>query len=56
MAGSPQGHGYLRPTWTQELLVLVLAEICQAGYPTLLGNPQPCALYRPLKVAASEHV
>jgi transposase len=26
VAGSPQGHGYLRPTWTQELLILVLAE------------------------------
>ncbi|MGZ3357654.1 MAG: IS630 family transposase [Isosphaeraceae bacterium] len=26
VAGSPQGHGYLRPTWTQELLALVLAE------------------------------
>ncbi len=24
--GSPQDHGYRRPTWTQELLVLVLAE------------------------------
>lgn len=24
--GSPQGHGYRRPTWTQELLTLVLAE------------------------------
>ncbi len=24
--GSPQEHGYRRPTWTQELLVLVLAE------------------------------
>jgi transposase len=26
VAGSPQGYGYLRPTWTQELLALVLAE------------------------------
>jgi transposase len=26
LAGSPRKHGYLRPTWTQELLVLVLAE------------------------------
>jgi transposase len=26
VAGSPQDHGYLRPTWTQELLILVLAE------------------------------
>jgi transposase len=26
VAGSPQGYGYLRPTWTQELLILVLAE------------------------------
>jgi len=25
VAGSPRNHGYLRPTWTQELLVLVLA-------------------------------
>ena len=24
--GSPQDHGYQRPTWTQELLILVLAE------------------------------
>src|SRR5262249_33534950 len=24
--GSPQVHGYRRPTWTQELLVLVLAQ------------------------------
>ena len=24
--GSPQEHGYRRPTWTQELLILVLAE------------------------------
>ena len=24
--GSPQEHGYRRPTWTQELLVLVIAE------------------------------
>ena len=24
--GSPQEHGYRRPTWTQELLVLVLGE------------------------------
>jgi transposase len=24
--GSPQDHGYRRPTWTQELLILVLAE------------------------------
>jgi transposase len=23
LAGSPQGHGYQRPTWTQELLILV---------------------------------
>jgi transposase len=26
VAGSPQEHAYLRPTWTQELLVRVLAE------------------------------
>jgi DDE superfamily endonuclease/Winged helix-turn helix len=26
VAGSPQDHGYLRPTWTQELLILVLAQ------------------------------
>jgi hypothetical protein len=26
VAGSPQEHGYLRPTWTQELLISVLAE------------------------------
>jgi transposase len=26
VAGTPQEHGYLRPTWTQELLILVLAE------------------------------
>jgi transposase len=26
VAGSPQGYGYLRPTWTQELLTLVLAQ------------------------------
>ncbi len=26
VAGSPQDHGYLRPTWTQELLTLVLEE------------------------------
>jgi hypothetical protein len=26
VAGSPQGHGFLRPTWTQELLIRVLAE------------------------------
>src|ERR671917_1292628 len=26
VAGSPQGYGYLRPTWTQELLILVLAQ------------------------------
>ncbi len=26
VAGSPQGYSYLRPTWTQELLILVLAE------------------------------
>jgi transposase len=26
VAGSPQDHGDLRPTWTQELLILVLAE------------------------------
>lgn len=26
VAGSPQDHSYLRPTWTQELLILVLAE------------------------------
>ena len=25
LAGSPRDHGYLRPTWTQELLALVLA-------------------------------
>ena len=24
LAGSPRNHGYLRPTWTQELLVRVL--------------------------------
>ena len=24
--GLPQEHGYRRPTWTQELLILVLAE------------------------------
>ena len=24
--GSPQEHGYRRPTWTQELLAMVLAE------------------------------
>jgi transposase len=26
VAGSPQGYGFLRPTWTQELLTLALAE------------------------------
>jgi putative transposase len=26
LEGSPQDHGYRRPTWTQELLILVLAE------------------------------
>jgi transposase len=26
VAGSPQDHGYLRPTWTQELLILVLQQ------------------------------
>jgi len=26
VAGSPQDYGYLRPTWTQELLILVLQE------------------------------
>src|SRR3954447_3625584 len=26
VSGSPQGYGYLRPTWTQELLIRVLAE------------------------------
>jgi transposase len=26
VAGSPRGYGYLRPTWAQELLALVLAE------------------------------
>src|SRR3954465_2293421 len=26
VAGSPRGYGYLRPTWTQELLTLVLAQ------------------------------
>jgi transposase len=26
VAGSPRGYGYLRPTWTQGLLILVLAE------------------------------
>src|SRR5262249_1732221 len=26
VAGSPQEYGYLRPTWTQELLILVLEE------------------------------
>jgi transposase len=26
VAGSPQDYGYARPTWTQELLILVLAE------------------------------
>ncbi len=25
LAGSPRDHGYLRPTWTEELLVRVLA-------------------------------
>ena len=25
LSGSPRDHGYLRPTWTQELLVRVLA-------------------------------
>ena len=29
LEGSPQDHGYLRPTWTQERLVLVLAERTQ---------------------------
>ena len=29
LEGSPQDHGYLRPTWTQELLVLVLDEHTQ---------------------------
>ena len=26
LEGSPQDHGYIRPTWTQELMILVLAE------------------------------
>src|SRR5512135_1541929 len=26
VAGAPQEHGYTRPTWTQELLIVVLAE------------------------------
>src|SRR3954470_24473113 len=41
--GSPQGFGYRRPTWTQELLVLVLAErvevaVSAAAMSRLLGR------------------
>jgi transposase len=53
LEGSPQDHGYLRPTWTQELLVLVLAERTQicvsvttmcrllARLGVRLGRPKP---------------
>src|ERR671916_2250145 len=53
VAGSPQGYGYLRPTWTQELLILVLAERTgvRISVPTMsrllkrhkvrLGRPRP---------------
>lgn len=53
VSGSPQGHGYLRPTWTQELLALVLAERTgvRVSVPTMsrllkrhrvrLGRPKP---------------
>jgi transposase len=53
VAGSPQGYGYLRPTWTQELLIRVLAERTRItiSVPTIsrllkrhhvrLGRPKP---------------
>jgi transposase len=31
LEGSPQDHGYRRPTWTQELMILVLAERTNIG-------------------------
>ncbi len=31
LEGSPEDHGYRRPTWTQELLILVLAERTTIG-------------------------
>jgi hypothetical protein len=53
LEGSPQDHGYLRPTWTQELLILVLEERTQirvsvttmsrllARHRVRLGRPKP---------------
>jgi transposase len=53
VAGSPQGYGYSRPTWTQELLISVLAELTgvMISVPTMsrllkrhrarLGRPKP---------------
>lgn len=56
VAGSPQEHGYLRPTWTQELLARVLAERTGVAISTStmsrllkrlkvrLGRPKPIVL------------
>lgn len=56
VAGSPQDHGYLRPTWTQELLVRVLAQRTSVAisvatmsrllkrHKVRLGRPKPIVL------------
>jgi transposase len=46
LEGSPQDHGYRRPTWTQELLIVVLAErtAIRVSVTTM------CRLMRPLGV------
>ena len=38
LEGSPQDHSYLRPTWTQELLILVLDDRRQLRFPTVLPH------------------
>ena len=42
--GSPQEHGYRRPTWTQELLLLVLAEriSIRVSVTTIVGSCDSC--------------
>ena len=62
VAGSPQEHGYLRPTWTQELLILVLARADgrhdqrhhdEPAPPAASGAPGPAQTDRGLSLGRS---
>jgi hypothetical protein len=46
VAGSPREHGYDRPTWTQELLILVVKQKTSVG----ISRTTMCRLLQRLEV------